>query len=384
MKNKIRITATVLLTVMLSLFHGKAGASVGKLKVQIVFCLDATGSMSGLIAAAKEKIWSIAGSIAAADSAPDITMGMVYYRDRGDAFVTKVTPLTVNLDGLYTELIAMKADQGGDTPESVNKALYDAVHDMKWSQDTTVLKYIFLVGDCPPHMNYDETKYPEICERAKKKDIVINTILMGGNSEARMIWQEIASKTGGEFIQTDMAVRNFEVHSPYDAEIKKLSEQLDQKRYYCRTPEVKVASISKMEEADKLKVITEAESARRCDYNLANSTNVGNYYGTGELLHMISTKKVKLEDVKEKELPEALAKIEKDKREAWVAQQIAERDSIQKTLTTLLAKRQEHINKELAAMKKEDVDNSFNAKVYNIINTSATRKGYKMKSHAKF
>src|SRR3954465_4592294 len=49
-------------------------------KIQIVFALDATGSMSGLIGAAKEKIWSIAGSLAQADPAPRIEMGLIFYR----------------------------------------------------------------------------------------------------------------------------------------------------------------------------------------------------------------------------------------------------------------------------------------------------------------
>ncbi|MCG8698888.1 MAG: VWA domain-containing protein, partial [Bacteroidales bacterium] len=58
-------------------------------KIDIVFCLDATGSMSGLIQTAKEKIWSIASSMTQSEPEPDIRIGMVFYRDRGDNFVTK-------------------------------------------------------------------------------------------------------------------------------------------------------------------------------------------------------------------------------------------------------------------------------------------------------
>src|ERR1700750_1269445 len=58
-------------------------------KIQLVFALDGTGSMSGLIGAAKEKIWSIAGSLAQADPAPEIEMGLIFYRDRGDEFITR-------------------------------------------------------------------------------------------------------------------------------------------------------------------------------------------------------------------------------------------------------------------------------------------------------
>ncbi len=66
-------------------------------KIQVVFVLDTTGSMSGLIQTAKQKIWSIASSMASAQNAPEIEVGLVAYRDRGDAYVTKVTDLSADL-----------------------------------------------------------------------------------------------------------------------------------------------------------------------------------------------------------------------------------------------------------------------------------------------
>jgi len=48
----------------------------------------------------------------------------VGYRDRGDAYVTKVFGLSGNLDEVYTNLYAFEAQGGGDEPESVNAALH--------------------------------------------------------------------------------------------------------------------------------------------------------------------------------------------------------------------------------------------------------------------
>jgi len=59
-----------------------------KPRVEGAFVLDTTGSMGGLIQAAKEKIWSIAGTMATAQPAPEIRMELVAYRARGDAYVT--------------------------------------------------------------------------------------------------------------------------------------------------------------------------------------------------------------------------------------------------------------------------------------------------------
>ena len=102
-------------------------------RVEVVFVLDTTGSMSGLIDAAKEKIWSIATTMAQARPAPEIRIGLVAYRDRGDAYITRVTNLSEDLDSVYSALMDLQADGGGDGPESVNRALYDAVNEISWS-----------------------------------------------------------------------------------------------------------------------------------------------------------------------------------------------------------------------------------------------------------
>ena len=64
-------------------------------RIDIVFVLDTTGSMSGLIQTAKEKIWSIASTMASAQQTPEIRIGLVAYRDRGDKYVTRVVDLSV-------------------------------------------------------------------------------------------------------------------------------------------------------------------------------------------------------------------------------------------------------------------------------------------------
>jgi hypothetical protein len=124
-------------------------------KMQIVFLLDATGSMSGLIGAAKEKIWSITSSLSQSEPVPDIEVGMLFYRDRGDDFITRIIPLGTDMDNLYEQLMAMDASGGGDGPESVNQALYEGVNKMQWDNLPNTYRAIFLVGDYPPHMERD-------------------------------------------------------------------------------------------------------------------------------------------------------------------------------------------------------------------------------------
>jgi hypothetical protein len=48
-----------------------------KPKIEVCFVLDTTGSMSGLIEGAKQKIWSIANEIISAKPTPAIRIGLV-------------------------------------------------------------------------------------------------------------------------------------------------------------------------------------------------------------------------------------------------------------------------------------------------------------------
>ena len=150
--------------------NGAADQTAARPRMEVVFVLDTTGSMSGMIAGAKQKIWAIANRLKSAQPTPEIRFGLVGYRDRGDDYVTKVFGLTGDLDEVYTHLYAFEANGGGDEPESVNEALYKAVRDLQWSTDPAVLRVIFLVGDARPHMDYpDDIKYPETCRLANRK-----------------------------------------------------------------------------------------------------------------------------------------------------------------------------------------------------------------------
>jgi len=101
--------------------------------VEVCFVLDTTGSMKGMIEGAKRKIWTIANEISASDPEPrSIRFALVGYRDRSDAYVTKTTALTDDLDSIHSQLMSFQAAGGGDHPESVNQALNEALTTLQW------------------------------------------------------------------------------------------------------------------------------------------------------------------------------------------------------------------------------------------------------------
>src|SRR6185436_20187442 len=82
--------------------------------IEVVFALDTTGSMGDLIGGAKQKIWSIANHIASGQPTPELRIGLVGYRDIGDAYVTKVYQLSGDLETVFKRLKSFRADGGGD------------------------------------------------------------------------------------------------------------------------------------------------------------------------------------------------------------------------------------------------------------------------------
>jgi Mg-chelatase subunit ChlD len=202
----------------------RAPDSKGPATIEVCFVLDTTGSMSGLIEGAKRKIWSIANEIVAVRPPPTVRIALVGYRDRRDEYVTRHVPLTDDLDLVYSKLTPFRAQGGNDQPESVNQALHEAVTKVPWSDKDTVLKVVFLVGDAPPHMDYeDDVKYPETCRLAARRGIIINTIQCGGIHGTREIWQEIARRAEGEFVALAQSGNMTVASTPMDEELATLN-----------------------------------------------------------------------------------------------------------------------------------------------------------------
>ena len=232
------ITTTALATVALVLWlrpwttegmvHTEKPEPVAQEKgrpVDIVFAVDTTGSMGGLLDGAKRTVWSIANQVRSIDPNADIRVGLVAYRDLGDDYVTKNFALTDDLDAMYAELSSYQAAGGGDVPENVDAALYDAVHKMKWRSGAK--KMIFLVGDAPPSSRGEVPRFEVTAQQAAKYQIKINTIRCGQDGETAQAWQQIAMLGSGEFstIQQDGGVQH--IATPYDDKMAALAAEID-------------------------------------------------------------------------------------------------------------------------------------------------------------
>jgi hypothetical protein len=168
--------------------------------LDVMFVIDATGSMSDEIEQLKANVISISDRLAALPGAPDVRFATTVFRDRGDAFVTRTFDFTPDVRAFQGALRAVVADGGGDTPESVNAALHDAIHKPSWRGGETV-SLAFLVGDAAPHLNYpDDADYAVEMLEAAKRGIEIEPIASSGlDDQGEFVFRQLAQVTGGRF-----------------------------------------------------------------------------------------------------------------------------------------------------------------------------------------
>ncbi len=342
--------------------------------VDVVFVLDTTSSMTGLIQAAKEKIWSIATTMASAQPTPEIRLGLVAFRDRGDAYITQVTDLSTDLDSAYARLMDFRAVGGGDGPESVNQALYDAVHRVSWSQDPKAFKVIFLVGDAPPHMDYpDDVKYPDTLREAKRRGITVNTIQAGQNSGTTQEWQQIASLGSGDYFQVDADGSTVAIATPFDEKMAELSKELDGTRLYYGSEEERKAKQSKVEAAEKLHAAASVESrARRATFN-ASKSGKANLLGDKELVDDVVTGRVDLDSLKPESLPAPMRALPPEEQKAVIAQTAKKRDDLQREIKDLADQRAKFLDEQVAITGGAGA--SLDAKIYEAIREQGSSVG---------
>ena len=119
--------------------------------IQIVFCVDTTGSMEKHIDAVKKLLKNLIDSI---DHLKMIQyeFGFVGYRDHppeDKSYVTKTKDFCdaeTMLEFIEDEITA---DGGGDFPEAVLDGLNDCVDKLTWKKKS--IKIVFHIADAPPH-----------------------------------------------------------------------------------------------------------------------------------------------------------------------------------------------------------------------------------------
>jgi len=103
----------------------------------------------------------------------------------------------------------------------------------------------------------------------------------------------------------------------------------------------------------------------------------GLYKNSGwDLVDAVKNKSVKLEALKEAELPEAMRKMNAEQRKKYLVEQAAKRGKIQKEIQALTAKRNEYVKAQIAKQGLSE-GKSFDAVLRAMVRAQAGGKGFK-------
>lgn len=219
----------------------RPGGVEGPVAVDVMFLLDATGSMGDEIDQLKTSIDAVSAQIDALASQPDVRFGMTLYRDEGDAFVAVSYDFTDDLAAFRTALADVQAGGGGDYPEAMEEGLAEALAKPAWRDPASTVQLMFLVADAPPQIGRKvPTTYVQSIQDAVGRGIKVFPVASSeSDDQAEGAFRQVAQATGARFVflsygaggaatgtNTDIASTDYEELSLDALVVRLVSEEL--------------------------------------------------------------------------------------------------------------------------------------------------------------
>lgn len=350
--------------------------------IDLVICLDVSGSMNGLIDSAKLRLWDIVNEMARLKPTPNLRVALYSYGHStyppAAGWVRKDVDLTADLDDVYKALNALTIGGGEEYVARVTRA---ALTEQKWSADPAALRLVFVCGNEPADQDKQVT-LDTAAALAKKSGVTVNTIYCGAaNREEAAGWAAFADQCGGRSVNIDQnkAGRQVAVKTEFDDRILKLNAELNG-TYVAYGKEGKDrAENQAAQDANAAKATPAAPGAAPAAALARASSKAGALYrnGTWDLVDkMKAEKEFDLTKLKDDELCDEMKKLNPAERVEYVKKKAEERAALQKQIGDLSARRQKQIDEQLAKQPKSDTDKALDEAVKGVVRDQARAKGF--------
>lgn len=182
-------------------FKLKETATMPDNRADVMFVVDATGSMEDEIAYLKKELEDVVAQVKTDQPALALQIGSVFYRDEGDKYVTRSSALSANTDATINFINGQSADGGGDYPEAVDAALDEAISQQKWSTSART-RIVFLMLDAPPHHDIKSLKSIQnsITKAAEKGVKLIPIASSGMDKKTEFLMRFFSLTTNGSYV----------------------------------------------------------------------------------------------------------------------------------------------------------------------------------------
>lgn len=170
--------------------------------LDVLFLLDATGSMGDEIDRLKQSIDSVAARVDALEGTAGVRFAMTLYRDEGDAFVTSTFDFTSDVEQFRTALADVVADGGGDYAEALDEGLAEALALPAWRSPGEAVQLVFLVADAPPQVfRQVPVPYTDSIREAAERGLKVFPIASSeSDDQAEAVFRQLAQATGARFV----------------------------------------------------------------------------------------------------------------------------------------------------------------------------------------
>lgn len=355
--------------------------------IDLVICLDVSGSMNGLIDSAKIRLWDIVNELAKLKPTPNLRVGLYSYghsnypADKG--WVRKDMDLTVDLDDVYKALNSLTI--GGGT-ELVARVTKTAIDEQKWSTDKGAMKLLFVCGNEP--VDQDKAVHlDDVAGLAKKNDVLVNTIYCKyGRDDEIAGWAKFSEKCGGKHMTIDMnkAVQQVVVKTEFDDQIIKLGEELN-KTYVAFGKDGKDRALNQVAQDKNAAAAPGVAGGPQVAALARAESKAGALYknSTWDLVDKMKEKDFDITKVKEEDLCDDLKKLKPEERLEYLKKKAEERAELQKKITDLSAKRAKKVEEELAKKPKTDGEKALDEAVKGLIRDQAKTKGFEVPGEKK-
>src|SRR5262245_50568326 len=347
-----------------------SGAPAPARPVDLAICLDISGSMNGLLNAARQNLWAVVNDLAKLQPAPTLRVALLTYGcsayEPEKGWVRVETAFTTDLDLVSEKLFALSTN-GGE--EYVARVMQAALTELSWSSDPQALKLMFVAGNEPATQD-PKVDGPSQSKAAIGQGIVVNTIYCGSPAHGDVAgWRAVATLADGKFAAIEQD-NGFVASTPFDTQLAELSAAMNT----TYVPYGKEAGVWVQNQ--------EAQDGNAARLNSAAATTRGQTKASSlycnshwDLVDACNEPTFKLEVVKKEDLPEALRSMSTDELRAHIAAQKKKRDEIKQQVETLGRQRDAHVQQELQR-RSGDGKKLFEQAVLESVRQQAEARGF--------
>lgn len=156
-------------------------SSIRERGLDVVFVVDATASMGRFLDQARRTIDEIIDDVS--EVVPTQRLGMVAYRDVGEAFLTRHVDLTDDRYRVQSFLLDLSPVGGGDFEEAVDAGLAVAFDELSWRPSSK--RVVIVVGDAPVHDEDEQPMLNDVRSFLRGHDASLSVLYTGTDPDIR-------------------------------------------------------------------------------------------------------------------------------------------------------------------------------------------------------